>query len=878
MSPLAGSVATLDAILGCSSEAIIGYDLDGRITCWSRAAERLLGYTAVEISDQPISVIIPVERQLEQDEVLGRIRRGDTVGQFETLRRRKDGTLALVSVAMSPIRASTGGVVGALDILHDVALETNRDITDRQRAGREIADLQRRLLALVDASGSLLETPRPGDVLTATVTLARELVPADGAAVWRLDPAGPTWQIGAHSGISDAFATSVIALYQGAAVHGVPFSEPLAAEDVHAVPMLEGSRARYESEGICSLLAVPMRVRGHLTGTLVWYHRVRHSFGDVEIQTARAVANLASVAISTSEVYEEQRRARDQSDFLARAGTVLAGSAEYEDTLKAVASLAVPHIADWCAVHIVKENGGIERLAVTHADPAKLELARRLQARYPENPRSAHGIHEVIRTGRPLMMSHISDDMLMRGARDEEHLLLLRQLGIVSYMCVPLPSHGRAIGALTFVVAESGRRYAEADLRFAESVAARAALAIDNARAYDDARRANRLKDEFLANLSHELRTPLNAILGYSRMLRTGSLLEERRAGAVEIVERNAAALAQIVEDLLDVSRIVAGKVRLNVQPVELPGVIADAVATVRPAADAKGIQIEMVLDPGSAPVSGDPDRLQQVAWNLLSNAVKFTQRGGRVQVRLERVNSHIELVVSDTGRGIPTEFLPHVFERFRQGDGGMSRQYGGLGLGLAICRQLVELHGGTVGVASDGEETGATFTVRLPLRIVHADKMVEASRVHPRADHGRIEPTVSSLDGIRVLVVDDEADSLAMAREILESAGAAVTTAASGGIALQMLGTGSVDALIADLGMPGMNGFELIQLVRQSALPSVSGIPAAALTAYARSEDRTRVLQNGFQIHLAKPLDPVELIAAVAALIRRPGARPPDP
>ena len=346
----------------------------------------------------------------------------------------------------------------------------------------------------------------------------------------------------------------------------------------------------------------------------------------------------------------EQKRASQRAAFLAEVGAVLADSLEYATTLKAVANLAVPAIADWCAVDIVTEERKLERLAVSHVDPAKIDLARTIRSRY-EDPSSPYSAAYVVRTGAPAMVKEVSDDMIETAARgDEERLALVRSLGLRSYIIVPLTARGRTLGALTLATAESGRFYTDDDFRFAQDVAFRAALAVDNARAYNDAQAANRLKDEFLATLSHELRTPLNAILGYSRMLQSGMLTADKHAHALQTVERNATSLTQIVEDILDVSRIISGKIRLNVQPVDLPAVMSAAVETVMPAAEAKQIRVQTILDPRAAPISGDPNRLQQIVWNLVSNAVKFTPKHGVVQVRLERVNSHVEIVVSDTG------------------------------------------------------------------------------------------------------------------------------------------------------------------------------------------------------------------------------------
>ena len=382
---------------------------------------------------------------------------------------------------------------------------------------------------------------------------------------------------------------------------------------------------------------------------------------------------------------------------------------------------------------------------------------------------------------------------------------------------------------------------------------------------------ASRAKDEFLSILSHELRTPLNAVLGWSRLLRGGQLSEAKTAQAIEIIERNAKSQSQLIDDLLDISRVIQGKLRLNVRPVQPFTLIEAAINTVRPAADARSIRLQAVLDPSAGPISGDSERLQQVVWNLLSNAIKFTPKGGRVQIRLERINSHIEITVSDTGIGIGPNFLPYVFERFRQSDSTSTRTYGGLGLGLAIVRQLVELHGGTVHAASPGEGQGATFTVILPLMILHKDVMTPV-RVHPQVEGEVPLNPNSSLDGLQVLVVDDEADACELLTTVLEECGARVIAVASVPEALSVLKQLKPDVLVSDIGMPDEDGYALMRTLRGLAAERGGQIPAMALTAYARSEDRIRALQAGFQMHMPKPLEPAELIAAVANLAGRTG------
>jgi PAS domain S-box-containing protein len=442
-------------------------------------------------------------------------------------------------------------------------------------------------------------------------------------------------------------------------------------------------------------------------------------------------------------------------------------------------------------------------------------------------------------------------------------------LPVRSYLAVPVKSGTSEVhGGLFFGHSRTGV-FTERHEQLASGVANWASLALENARLYADAREADRLKDEFLAVLSHELRTPLNAIVGYARLLRGNILTGEKAERGIETLERNALALTQIVEDVLDISRIVSGKIRLDVQPVELPLIVHNAIATVQPAADAKGVRIQTVVDPRVGPVSGDPDRLQQVVWNLLSNAVKFTPKHGRVQVRVERVNSHIEVTVSDTGIGIKSEFLPYVFERFRQADAGTTRKTGGLGLGLSIVRHIIEMHGGTVHVASEGLDRGATFRIRLPVMIVHAEGVRE-TREHPRSEKKTPLAGLGDLSGVRVLAIDDEQDALGLLRVVLQTAGAEVITSGSARDALERVGAIAPDVLVVDLGMPDMDGFEFIARVRRSDDAAIRDIPAAALTAFARSEDRTKALQSGFEMHLAKPVDPGELVASVATLVRR--------
>ncbi len=409
----------------------------------------------------------------------------------------------------------------------------------------------------------------------------------------------------------------------------------------------------------------------------------------------------------------------------------------------------------------------------------------------------------------------------------------------------------------------TGRRRAEAE---------REALLASERAARTEAERSSRMKDEFLANLSHELRTPLNAIVGWSQILRSEKQLsQEDIAEGLQVIERNARVQTQLIEDLLDMSRIISGKIRLDIQPVDLPAVIDAAVESVAPAAAAKAIRIQKIVEPLAGPVMGDSSRLQQVVWNLLSNAIKFTPKEGRVQVILKLVNSHLEIIVSDTGSGIRPEFLPHVFERFRQADASTTRRHGGLGLGLAIVKNLTEMHGGEVRAASPGEGLGSSFTVHLPLAIVHHHHpQLAENDQHPRAWQGASLECPPGLDGARVLVVDDERDSRALVKRILEDCSAVVSCASSAEEGMATLDRETFDVIISDIGMPDTDGYQFLRAVRSRDEAAGGKVPAIALTAFARSEDRRRTMLAGFDMHISKPVEPAELIAVVARMARR--------
>ena len=691
--------ALLASIVESSFDAIITKNLNGIVTSWNGAAERLFGYSAAEMVGKPIRLLIPPDRQSEEDAILARLRNGERIDHFETIRLAKDGRPLNISLTISPLRDASGTIIGASKVA--------RDVTDVRTAETERLRLLEENVAVTEALNNV-GTMVASDLDRNTVVQA----------------------------VTDAGTELTTAAF-GAFFYNVV-------------------NEAGESYTLYTISGVP-----------------REAFSQFPMPRNTEV---------------------------------------FEHTFKGI---------------------GVVRSGDITKDP-----------RYGHNP------------------PHLG---MPRG-----------HLPVRSYLAVPVKARsGHVIGGLFFGHPDAAR-FTEHHERLAIGVASWASVALENARMYSLVHESNRLKDEFLASLSHELRTPLNAVLGYARMLRAGVVNAERQARAIETIERNATSLSQIVEDVLDVSRIVSGKIRLNVQPVDFPQIVRNAIEVVTPAGDAKGIRIESVLDPQATPISGDPERLQQILWNLLSNAVKFTRRGGKVQIRLGRVDSHVEVSVADTGVGIPAEFLPHVFERFRQADAGITREHGGLGLGLSIARQLAEMHGGTIDVASGGRGQGATFTLKLPLMIVHPARE-DSARVHPRTAGGPLSIPLGDLTGISVLAVDDDADAVTLVGEVLEAAGARVTTASSAEEALRILERELPQVVVADLGMPHVDGFQLIERIRGHRNPLVRQIPAAALTAYARSDDRVKALRAGFQIHLAKPIDPAELITSVAALAKRYGPETSD-
>ena len=594
-------------------------------------------------------------------------------------------------------------------------------------------------------------------------------------------------------------------------------------------------------------------------GSVKWVEGKGRLFVDDDYGTARMagvcmdIHNRKEAEIERSRLVAQLEAAHARADFRAKVSSILASSLDYDQTLPRVVKLMVPFFADWCTVDLVDDQDVLKRIAVAHRDPEAEATLLALRDRYSDVPGSLP-TEQVMKRGQVVLSPEVSMEGLRRASIDEEYFKTVQALGPQSTIAVPLRSSGKMLGVLTFVLSVSGRRYSESDLEIAEDLAQRSATAIEHARLFREAQNANRMKDEFLATLSHELRTPLNAILGWSSMLAERELDDPMVAKGLAAIDRNARAQTKLISDLLDVSRIVTGKLQLNSMPVDLLKVIESAVDAVRLSCATKKISLDLPALVEVPKVLGDGDRLQQVIWNLVSNAVKFTPSGGRITVRARAEGPFVKVTIADTGAGIAPDFLPHVFDRFRQADASSTRTHSGLGLGLAIVRQLTELHGGTVRAESRGLGLGSTFTVRFPAGATEG-VLKEAEQV---------AVSDSLLAGVLALVVDDDRDAREFVQICLERSGAQVRVVSSADEAVVQLG-GDVDVLITDIAMPNQDGFALLKRVRHSR----PRLPAIAFTAYAMPHDSEKLLAAGFDRHLVKPVEAQGLVKMVSDLVR---------
>ncbi|HEV7242438.1 MAG TPA: ATP-binding protein [Thermoanaerobaculia bacterium] len=541
-----------------------------------------------------------------------------------------------------------------------------------------------------------------------------------------------------------------------------------------------------------------------------------------------------------TDIHDRKRHERDAA-FINRASELLSATLGSEQTLRNLARLCVPELADWCVIDL-GDGPGYQRNIVEHQDYARVQLALDLDARFRSRP-DDDPVVQVLRSGRTQLVDDPSDQRIVR------------ELALRSWIVAPMIARGRTLGALTVAhSADSGRRHASEDVSLIEELARRAAMALDNARLYEAADAANRAKDEFLATLSHELRTPLTAISGWAHMLETGISDPETSRLAVATIVRSARTQGELIDDLLDLSRVVAGTLHLQVEPVDLMRIVHEVMVAARPAADAKDVTLELMSSATPLVVRGDQRRLRQIVWNLVTNAVKFTDTGGSVQVNVSGAGALARIEVTDTGRGIEASFLPYVWDRFRQADSSTSRQHGGLGLGLAVVRHLVEMHGGMVHAESEGLGRGSTFRVEIPLARP-SDARVELAR--------DLSDDVSRMRGLRVLLVEDDDDARAMMTTMLAQFGADVSPAASVSEAMWLLEAQPFDVAVSDIAMPDEDGYAFVERTR-------SRVPAIAVSAISTGvDDRRRALDAGFADFVRKPVDPRELVTAVLGAVR---------
>jgi PAS domain S-box-containing protein len=660
----------LAGIVESADDAIISMNLDGLIQTWNRAAERLYGYNAAEMVGNSLAILVTPDHPDELPSLMERLKHGERIEHYETVRVRKDGTQFDVALTISPIKNEHGEVVGASKIA--------RDITARKRSEAALR-------------------------------------------------------------------------------------------------------------------------------------------------------------------------------FLASASKALAELTDPLSTMQKVARFAIPDFADWCTVDMLDMQGELRRVAVAHGDPAKVRYAQELQQRFPPDKEDPRGVWNILRTGKSELVSEITDSMLQQSVQDPELLKIIKELGLVSYIGVPLSVRGKGIGVLTFITAESKKRYTESDRRFAEELGQRAATAIENARLYEELKETDRRKDEFLAMLAHELRNPLAPIRNALYLMKTPNIDAKSLDEAREITERQIQHMVRLVDDLLDVSRIMRGRIELRKESVDLAAIIDQAVETSRPVVDAQGQDVVVAKSSEPIRLQADPTRLAQVISNLLQNAAKFSEHSGRIWVSTEREGNEARICIRDEGVGIPSALLPRIFDLFAQGDRTLERSQGGLGIGLTVVRRLVELHGGRVTAQSEGEDKGSEFIIRLPIGATADERQMSGPM-----------PRRAMASGRDVLVVDDNVDAAQSTAMLLRAWGHQVRVAYSGQEALEAASQTAPEVVLLDIGLPIINGYDVARQLRSQ--PQFAKTVLAAVTGYGQSEDRRRSHEVGFDYHLTKPVDPSVLQEVLAS------------
>jgi PAS domain S-box-containing protein len=808
--------------------AIFMLDADGYVSTWNAGAARLKGYTAAEIIGEHFSVFYtPEDRDARKPQRFLEIVRREGRIEDEGWRIKKDGTRFWADVVITALRDEKGEVTGYAKV--------TRDLTERRQAQAELVREQVARAAAEQAEQRVRESEERYRALSNRLKVVFEGV-AD--AIMAQDSERRI--IFANTAAANVFGFDSAEALMKAPSDTVSSrfdfldrdDRPSAGPTLRAADMLASGPS---TEGV-------LHLRDRFTGIDRWVatrnSRVSGGGGEPDL-----------VITIWHDVTSERRRER-QARFIADATIALATSLDERTMLTALAEALVPGVGDWCSVSLVTDDT-FENVAVVHRENRLSQALERFHRAFLDSTGEL-GPRPALRTGQTALLDF--------GASEAAQAALV----------APVKLRGNTIGVIALFLDRGTRKYDWMHVASIEEICRRTSAALENARLYASAQRAvvraeeaSRAKDEFLATVSHELRTPLTAILGWARLL-ADRTKDPALAKPVNVIHRNAVAQAKIIDDILDVSRVITGKFRLETKTTELVSIVRDALEVVRPSAAGKGVALECTAETPAIELVADPQRLQQAIWNLLSNAVKFTDAGGKVSVSLRRTEFAALVAVEDTGAGIEPAFLPFVFDRFRQADATTTRRMGGLGLGLAIVRHIIELHGGKVSATSEGLGKGSTFIVVLPLRATAP----EVGEVRPSSSKLVENPRRAVLSGIRVLVVEDDDDTRELLASALTERGAEVVSAASAFTAYQLFREQPPDVLISDVGMPGEDGYSFIARLRSLPADQGGDVPALALTAFAREEDQRRALAAGYTQHAGKPVDPDVLSTLVARLV----------
>jgi PAS domain S-box-containing protein len=786
--------------LSSIGDAVITTDTQGWVNSLNPVAQNLTGWSQDEAQGQPLDQIFRIvnepTRQPIENPALQALREDRIVELANhTLLIARDGPERVIDDSAAPIKDEQGNVLGVVLIF--------RDVTERRNAEQ----LRQHLAAVIESSDDAIVSKDLNGVIR-------------------------TWNAGAQR----------IFGYTAEEMVGTPITRLMPPERVH------------EEDQILRELRSGRRVDHFETV------RVRKDGRQIDVSvTISPVRNAEGRIIGASKVardISDRKRAERTFRFLADASAVLAELSDYRSTLQKIASLAVPAFADCCAVDMLQEDGTLERLAVVHRDPAKVPLIKELPRRHPPRPDNTYGPLRVLQTGRSELVEDLPDSLLSELGH-EEYLRVLRDLGLRSYLCVPLGSRGKALGVLTFATGESGRRYTPEELRAAEDLARRAVIAIENANLYRALQDSDRRKDEFLATLAHELRNPLAPVRNALQIIQLAGNNREAVQSAREMMGRQVQHMVRLIDDLLDLSRISRGKIQLRKELVELATVLHNAIETSRPLIEAARHDLAVTLPPTRIWLDADPTRLAQVVANLLNNAAKYTREGGRIWLSAGQEGDTAIIRVRDNGIGIPREMLPRIFDMFAQVDTALGRSQGGLGIGLTLVRSLVEMHHGTVEAQSEGAGKGSEFIVRLPVA-------AERLSIHPAQpqEGGLYTPQGAAR---RILVVDDNVDAAQSLGILLKMMGHDTALAHDGASALEVAEAYRPDLVLLDIGLPRLNGYEVARRLRQQ--PGLRDVVLVAVSGWGQEEDRRRGREAGFDFHLTKPVDPVALKKLLASL-----------